>query len=307
MRPMKLLLAILFTVSVAAFAIAETKSNKDETAIKKTVESYVAAFNRGDAKAVAAHWTPDGVFITTTGQEIKGRDKLEAAFKAFLAENKAIKLEVTPLAIHMESPGKAIEEGLAVTALPDKKPELTRYVAAHVKKDGAWKVAVLREVVPLGASPHRDKLEPLAWLVGDWVDKDATGIVETRCAWSPNGNFLVRYYSVSVGGREALQGQQVIGWDPAAKQIRSWTFDSNGGFGEGTWSKQGDNWYVNSTVVLNTGEKASSINVLKPLDDKSFSWQSTSRELGGRLLPNTPKITVVRTTSDTTQETSPGK
>ena len=30
---------------------------------------------------------------------------------------------------------------------------------------------------------------------------------------------------------------QRIGWDPAAKQIRSWEFDSEGGFGEGTWGE----------------------------------------------------------------------
>ena len=35
---------------------------------------------------------------------------------------------------------------------------------------------------------------------------------------------------------------QVIGWDPAAKQVRSWVFDSGGGIGEGIWTKQGDKW-----------------------------------------------------------------
>ena len=41
-----------------------------------------------------------------------------------------------------------------------------------------------------------------------------------------------------------LEGTQVIGWDPAAGTIRSWMFDSDGGFGEGTWSKKDNSWIV---------------------------------------------------------------
>jgi hypothetical protein len=34
-------------------------------------------------------------------------------------------------------------------------------------------------------------------------------------------------------------GTQWIGWDPAAKQIRSWSFEADGGYGESVWTKQG--------------------------------------------------------------------
>lgn len=45
-------------------------------------------------------------------------------------------------------------------------------------------------------------------------------------------------FKVSVPSMDDLEGTQVIGWDPAAGTIRSWMFDSDGGFGEGTWSKK---------------------------------------------------------------------
>ena len=47
-----------------------------------------------------------------------------------------------------------------------------------------------------------------------------------------------------------MAGMQIIGWDPAAKQIRSWVFDSDGAFGEGVWNKQGNRWYIQSTGTL---------------------------------------------------------
>lgn len=304
MRTLTLCLVILFAACSLALAATEDKSAQDERAIRQTSDSYVDAFNRGDAAALAAHWTEDGTFITPTGEEFAGRKQLEDAFKKFLSESKGIKLDVTTLAIYLESPTEAIEEGVATTRQSGEQPESTRYVAWYVKRNGDWKIAKLREVVPLGAPSHYDKLKALEWMIGDWVDKDESGALESRCFWSKNRNYLVRSFSLTVAGQTAFEGTQVIGWDPASKQIRSWVFDSNGGFGQGTWSKRGESWRVNSMIVLNTGEKASSINVLTPLDDNSFTWQSTGREVAGELLPNTPKVTVVRKRTQAAQDSS---
>ena len=69
-------------------------------------------------------------------------------------------------------------------------------------------------------------------MVGKWIDKDATDNVdvETDCNWTKNKNFLTRAYKVTIGDHIDMSGMQIVGWDPAAKTIRSWTFDSNGGF-----------------------------------------------------------------------------
>ncbi len=85
----------------------------------------------------------------------------------------------------------------------------------------------------------------------------------------------------------------MIGWDPVAKKIRSWIFDSKAGFGEGEWSKAGNTWTVNVKSILGTGQKASSINVYTYLDPNSFGWQSIGREVQGELLPDIDQVTVV--------------
>ena len=63
-----------------------------------------------------------------------------------------------------------------------------------------------------------------------------------------------------------LEGTQVIGWDPAAGTIRSWMFDSDGGFGEGIWTKNDNTWIVKFSQVLPDGRKASATNIYTLVD-----------------------------------------
>ena len=46
---------------------------QDEAAIQKNAEAFVAAFHKGDAKALAAFWTPDGDYTDLTGRRRTGR------------------------------------------------------------------------------------------------------------------------------------------------------------------------------------------------------------------------------------------
>jgi hypothetical protein len=87
---------------------------------------------------------------------------------------------------------------------------------------------------------------------------------------------------------------QVIGWDPAAKAIRSWTFDAQGTFSEATWEHRGGRWFIRNRGVLPDGRTATMINVMKPVDDNSFTWQTIERTADGELLPNIDEVVIVR-------------
>ena len=91
-----------------------------------------------------------------------------------------------------------------------------------------------------------------------------------------------------------MAGMQLIGWDPEAKQIRSWVFDSDGGFAEGRWTKKGNRWSITTTGTLPDGGKASSVNVITYVDENQFKWKSLNRTAGGELLPNIDEVVVVR-------------
>ena len=64
---------------------------------------------------------------------------------------------------------------------------------------------------------------------------------------------LQRQFTVKHQGKDVMTVNQRIGWDPAAKQIRSWEFDSEGGFGEGKWGGDGDRWVIKHTAIRPEG------------------------------------------------------
>jgi hypothetical protein len=144
------------------------------------------------------------------------------------------------------------------------------------------------------APSHYEQLKGLEWIVGEWIDRDENSSVHTTCKWTKNKNFISRSFAVSFGDQVNLEGTQVIGWDPSKQVIRSWIFDSDGGFGVGVWSQKGNRWTIRALRVLPDGRKASAVNVLTHVDDNSFTWESTGREVDGELLPNLGPITVVR-------------
>ena len=91
-----------------------------------------------------------------------------------------------------------------------------------------------------------------------------------------------------------MVGMQVIGWDPAAKQIRSWVFDSDGGFANGRWTRNGKTWSISTSGTQTDGRKSSSVNMITYVGDNQFKWRSINRTAGGELLPNIDEVIVVR-------------
>jgi uncharacterized protein (TIGR02246 family) len=284
--------------ALAARRLAAQESaqpSPDEAAIRKSVESYTAAFNNMDAKALAAHWSPEAVYTNPiTEEQVVGREAIEKQFAAIFAQLKGAKLESKVESIRFISPNVAVEHGTAQLVAAGEKPVETTYTAIHVKRDGKWLLdRVTEEDVPVVMS-HYDKLKELEWMIGTWVDEDDRSSVETTCQWSKNRNFLVRSFTISVRDRVERSGMQVIGWDAAAKQIRSWVFDTSGGFGEGVWTKKGNRWLIQAKDVSADGQKLSSQNILTVVDKDRFTWQSVDRQADGEPLPNIDEVVVVR-------------
>ncbi len=270
----------------------------DKATIEKAVESYTAAFNAGDASALAAHWSPEAVYMNPlTGSQVEGREAITKEFEAILAELKKTKLAVDVESIQFISPGVAVENGVAKLISADGQPQESSYTAIHVKHSGKWLLdRVTEENVPVVLS-HYEQLKDLEWMIGTWVDGDDQAQIKTTCEWTRNKNFITRSFTVSIQDRIDMAGMQIIGWDPAAKQIRSWVFDSDGGFAEGRWTKKENRWSITSTGTLPDGGKASSVNVITRVDDDQFRWKSLNRTAGGELLPNIDEVVVVRSQS----------
>ncbi|MCO6457854.1 MAG: SgcJ/EcaC family oxidoreductase [Pirellulaceae bacterium] len=267
----------------------------DEAAIRKAVEAYVTAFNQHNAKALAALWSPEAVYTNPlSGVEVTGREEIEKQFESIFTETKEARLEATTDSVRFISPGVAVEQGRAKLLVADEQPEESTYTAIYVKRNGQWLLDRVTEEDVIEPLSHYEQLKPLEWLVGRWTDQDDQATVVTECNWTRNNNFLVRSFTVQIGDRIDMAGMQIIGWDPSTKSIRSWVFDSDGGFGQGTWTNKGNRWYIQQNGVLADGGKTSAMNILTRLDDNSCTLQSVNRTVDGELLPNIDEVKITK-------------
>jgi uncharacterized protein (TIGR02246 family) len=290
-----LLVTTLAAQARMSFAQPAIESPTGEAAIKKSVAAYVEAFNKHDAKALAEQWSPDAVYINRiTGEEVVGQKAIAEQFTGIFKERPDLKIEVSTKSVQFVSPNVAVEQGTAKLIAAKAEPEEFEYTAVYVKRDGNWLLDRVTDKAPEVVPSHYEQLKVLEWMVGHWVDKDDNVQIETECKWAKNQNYLVRSFSVAAAGQLDMSGMQIIGWDPAAKTIRSWTFDSDGTFAEATWTSKGGRWFVNNKGVLPDGRKASMVNVMKPVDKNSFTWETIERTAGGELLPNIGEVKIVR-------------
>jgi uncharacterized protein (TIGR02246 family) len=286
--------------SVCALAPIDSRADQadDEAAIRKSDEAYAEAYNKQDAKALAALWSPEAVYVDPeTGEESVGRDAIEKEFTETFAGLKDAKLEMDVASIKFLSPNVAVENGTARVVSPNELPDESTYAALFVKRDGKWLLDRVKEEEPPAPPPSNyENLKDLEWMVGSWIDNDEEddAMVQTDCNWTKNQSFMTRSFAVVVGDQVDMAGLQIIGWDPTAKQIRSWVFDSDGGFAEGKWTRKGDHWLIQQTGTLPDGSKSSAVNIMKRIDDDSFTSRSVQRSVNGDVLPDVEEVTIVR-------------
>jgi uncharacterized protein (TIGR02246 family) len=265
----------------------------DEAAIRANIAQFVKAYNAGDAKAVAALFTPDGQTVDKEGNEAKGREEIAQNFGELFAAMPKRRLEVFVESLRFIGADLAVEVGTTKeTAAPGEPPESDRYTVLHVKRDGKWQMALARDEEGPPPTGH-ERLRPLAWLVGEWVDDDGSSVVLSSCRWSEDGNFLLQDFKLELNGQNAMNVSQRIGWDPLAKRIRSWVFDSEGGYGESLWTRDGSAWIIKATGVRPDGSTGSATNLLVPTGTDGYTWRSTDRIVGDERQPSM-EVKVVR-------------
>jgi len=261
----------------------------------KRAQEFIAAFNKGDAKATAAFWTPDGTYVDMAGREYKGRAAIQQLYEKVFPAQKGAKLTIYVTSHKEISPDVAVEEGVTeVTPADGGAGSTARFAAVVVKKDGEWYFESVREspARPPSNVAHFDDLE---WLIGDWTgeaDKGESGTASF--AWAENQNFIVSHFATTLNGVPVVGGTQWIAWDAIDKQIRSWSFYSGGGFGEAVWTKDGNKWSLQTTARTAAGKKVSATNVLTKTDDDHVTWQMTKLTVDGQALPDPAPLKMKR-------------
>lgn len=278
----------------ATHVVSEERA-ADEAAIRQTGDSYEKAYDAGDAQAIAAHFTEDAEYIDEQGNVHQGREAIEAAMTAYFAESPGCQIEIKIDSLRFISAGVAVEDG-ATTLTPKDgdEPITSRYTVVHVKTNGKWLAASVRDHAPKDRRQHRAQLQQLGWLRGDWVDESDDAVVLFSCEAVDGGNFLLRKFIIQIAGQEAMSGTQRIGWDPLTGKLRTWIFDSEGGYGEGSWHRDGNRWVLKCTGVTADGQTASSTSIYTFVDEHTMTWQSVDHEIAGMQLPDSELVTIVR-------------
>jgi uncharacterized protein (TIGR02246 family) len=302
---MRKLLCLLPVVGLAVLIVsaawsADAKNNaEEEKALEERAKAMIAAFNKGDAHALAEFWTPEGDYIDEEGRHYQGRKAIEESFQKLFAAEKGAELRTHRTSLRIVKPDLAIVDGLMEVIPPNGGlPTAARFSAVHIKQDGQWYLESVREAAATPPS-NAENLEDVAWLIGDWVDEVERGaLARASFSWAENQNFIVSSFTTTLKDVPVAGGTQWIGWDAAAKQIRSWSFDSSGGIGEGAWTKDGDRLVSKTTTTLRDGKKVSATNIVTMVDGDHLTWKSIQRSADGKALPDTAEVKMKRVKSE---------
>ena len=291
---------VLHTLAVTAFASAvfaqaPTDTPPEKAAVIANDRAYEAAYAKADAKALTDFFAEDAEYTADDGRTFSGRAEIGEAMRAGLLANKGAKLTIAVDSVKVLAPEVVLEKGTTTVTGKDGSTSGALYTAIHVKKEGKWKMSQLVET-PLPVVTAHEHLAELEWLVGEWEDSDKTdGVnVHSQFLWSRGGNFLTRNVTVKRGGDVTLEGWQIIGWDPVEERIRSWTFDGEGGFAGGTWTRDGQRWLLRETGVAPDGSRTGADNTFTKVSADRFTWEANNRTLDGDPQPSIGRIEINR-------------
>lgn len=294
----------------AAAAVAEGAEPAAVGEIRAASRAYVEALARGDGAKLASMWTADGDLIDEQGVVQNGRATV-AAMQPQADGTEIPQLRIAVTAIRMVTPTVAMEDGSVEFQPAGGGPaQRGRFTATWVKQDDGWKLTSVRENrFESDAGGH---LVDLEWMVGEWDVVDAAPATDAADAaaapdglaprlrasvrWNSTHTFLIRELRIAEAPRGAqadrpagadagvneggLIVSQRIGWDPASKQIRSWSFGEDGSHGEGVWNHEDGSWFVRTTSVLPDGSTTTAVNVYRFDGDDTCTWQSFPTHAG---------------------------
>ncbi len=285
-------------LAIGVLAISLTASAQEaltpQQQIHESAKAFISTFNRGDAQGLAEFWTKDGDYIDEAGQKFVGREAIQNEYAGFFAENPGAKITLAVDSIRLLNDDIAIEDGRAtVSPLPKGPPAHSRYTVVHVKVDGQWQMSSVRDTRINIPSSHAH-LADLDFLVGTWGAESQGAIVKLECNWIANKNFLERTYTVTENTHPISSTKEIIGWDPSAQAIKSWTFSSDGGNALGVWTPHDKGWMIETAGVLLDGTPTSAVYVLSHLDENAMAWKSIRRSRGNVELPDSQELVLKR-------------
>ncbi len=269
----------------------------DQLAIQDSIAGYLNAINNRDSQTAASFWSESGEWINEDGSRVRGSANIAGSLaRSFEQDPAGMQISLRDLTIRFVTNTVAIEDGVAVISIPGNEKTESSYSVVHIKQNGGWKIDSIRETKTPPSPQRHSQLKKLSWLIGNFVDQlDGDNEITTSCSWTQGDKAIRRSFQVANNEGVVLKGTQVIVWDARAGQIRSWIFDSDGGFGSGIWRQQNNGvWTVDSEYQLADCGVGSSTNVYSNISSDSYNFHSINRMADGAPIPDTNMIRVAK-------------
>jgi uncharacterized protein (TIGR02246 family) len=279
--------------AASAWGQAAATATALEGAIARESEATIKAFNAGDATALGSLFLETGELVDEAGNLHAGKPAITQLFTGFFGRFPKATLEMVVDSARPVGDTLVVEEGQRRVTTTDGETAQVRYVAVRSKQGDRWPIASYREFADDPLPTPREMLQGADWIVGDWVDESPEGRTEITFRWSDDGNFLLGDYTMSAAGAGESKSTQRIGWDPVSGQVRSWTFDDDGGFTEGRWVATDEGWLVQSEASMPDGTSGSATLLITVKDADHFVIRGTDRLIGGLEEPDF-EMTVAR-------------
>jgi uncharacterized protein (TIGR02246 family) len=285
------LASIAISFSLAATALAQNAP--EAAAIRAADEQLVTAFDSGKPDDIAALFVPQGELIDEHGTVYQGQPEIKELLTKFFAKFPGSKLTLNVESLRVAGP-VAIEEGTRRTTTKDGGERAqVRYIAVRTKVGNNWPIVSIRDFNDDSALTPGDRLQPLAWLIGDWRNESSDAAVKITYRWSDDKNFLLGDFQITRTGDSTMKSSQRIGWDPLTGKIRAWIFDSDGGYGSGDWTLVEGAWVVKSAAVMPDGQTGTATLTMTPKDNDRFVMKGTERIVGDQREDDF-EVTIVR-------------
>ena len=292
--------SLLLSVALVSVVSGQEPAGKAEVppetaAVLANDRAYEAAYAKADVAALVAFFTEDAEYTADDGRSFQGRAAIEGCLRSAFAASKGSKIAIFPDSVKVLTPEVVVEKGSTAVTPGEGETVEALYTAIHLKKDGQWKISQLVET-PAPENKPSDQLSQLSWLIGEWTeaDKDEDLTIKSTYQWARGGNFISRNVTVKRGDDAILEGWQIIGWDPVEEGIRSWTFDGEGGYAEGRWTREGERWLARETGYAADGSRTASDQTITRAGDDRFFWESGNRTLDGDPQPGIGRIEIHR-------------
>ena len=141
----------VFLLTFGIALAAQNDKSTDEKAVSALIESWLAAHNQGDARALAGFYAEDADFVGIDGQVVKGRDAVVAMYANVFAQLPGNKAKISLSSRRFITPDTVVDDGKweVIGVLPKGAPTKGRYTTILKKQDGKWRILCARTMVPV--------------------------------------------------------------------------------------------------------------------------------------------------------------